>query len=85
MTSVVASNSMTNTSNFASRRSFIASDTGGKITIVFLLALAIVVPFLNLVVPESNPFHVSSFTVTQMGKYLSYALVALAVDLIWGY
>lgn len=85
MTSVVATNSMSSTSNFASRRSFIASDTGGKITIVFLLALAIVVPFLNLVVPESNPFHVSSFTVTQMGKYLSYALVALAVDLIWGY
>ena len=85
MTSVVASNSMSSMSNFASRRSFIASDTGGKITIVFLLALGIVVPFLNLVVPESNPFHVSSFTVTQMGKYLSYALVALAVDLIWGY
>lgn len=85
MTSVVATNSMSSTSNFASRRSFIASDTGGKITIVFLLALAIVVPFLNLVVLESNPFHVSSFTVTQMGKYLSYALVALAVDLIWGY
>lgn len=85
MTSVVVSNSMSSPSNFASRRSFIASDTGGKITIVFLLALAIVVPFLNLVVPESNLFHVSSFTVTQMGKYLSYALVALAVDLIWGY
>lgn len=72
-------------SGFAARRSFMASDKGGKITIIFLLLLAVVVPILNLVVPEGNPLHLSSFTVTQMGKYLSYALVALAVDLIWGY
>ncbi|WP_170066823.1 urea ABC transporter permease subunit UrtC [Vibrio gangliei] len=74
-----------NPSGFAARRSFMASDKGGKITIIFLLLLAVVVPVLNLVVPEGNPLHLSSFTVTQMGKYLSYALVALAVDLIWGY
>jgi len=54
----------------------------------FLGALAvvvIVVPLLNLVVPASSPFHVSAYGLTLIGKYLCYALLALSVDLIWGY
>lgn len=54
----------------------------------FLLVLVIVgllVPILNLLVPESSALHLSTYTVTLMGKYLSYALLALAVDLVWGY
>ena len=43
------------------------------------------IPFLNLVVPESNPLHVPTYTVTLLGKYLTYALLAVAVDLVWGY
>jgi urea transport system permease protein len=39
----------------------------------------------NLYVPESSALHVSTYTVTLLGKYLCYALLALAVDLIWGY
>ena len=50
-----------------------------------LAALAIVMPLLNLLVPADSPFHVSTYTITLLGKYLSYALLALAVDLIWGY
>jgi len=51
-----------------------------------LLALAaIVVPILNLGVPESSPWHLSTYTVTLLGKYLTYALLAVAVDLVWGY
>jgi len=50
-----------------------------------LLALAILVPFCNLVVPDSWPFHISTFLVTLLGKYLCYALLALALDLVWGY
>ena len=42
-------------------------------------------PVLNLAVPESSPFHVTSYGVTLVGKYLCYAILALAVDLIWGY
>ena len=45
----------------------------------------IVVPILNLVVPASSPFHVSTYGLTLIGKYLCYALLALSVDLIWGY
>ncbi len=50
-----------------------------------LLALAVLVPVLNLGVPESNALHVSTYTVTLLGKYLAFALLALSVDLVWGF
>ncbi len=50
-----------------------------------LLAAAIVVPFFNLVVPASWPIHISTFMVGLLGKYICYALLALALDLVWGY
>lgn len=50
-----------------------------------LALVVIVVPLLNLVVPVSSPFHVSAYGLTLIGKYLCYALLALSVDLIWGY
>src|SRR5690606_10048403 len=50
-----------------------------------LAALAIVMPLLILLVPADAPFHASAYTITLLGTYLSYALLALAVDLIWGY
>jgi len=39
----------------------------------------------NLAVPEGHSLHVSTYTVTLLGKYLCYALLAVAVDLVWGY
>ena len=50
-----------------------------------LLAILIVVPIANLIVPDSSAFHLSTYTVTLLGKYLSYALLAIALDLVWGY
>ncbi|WP_459778822.1 urea ABC transporter permease subunit UrtC [Photobacterium sp. R1] len=44
-----------------------------------------VVPVLNLLVPQGHPLHLETYTVSLLGKYLCYALLALAVDLIWGY
>ena len=46
---------------------------------------AIVVPILNLAVPASSPLHLSAYAVTLIGKYLCYATLAMAVDLVWGY
>lgn len=60
-------------------------DRGGQVMMVLLAIAAIVVPVLNLLVPEGSPFHISTFTVTLLGKYLAYALLALSVDLVWGY
>ena len=45
----------------------------------------VVFPLLHLAVPASSAFHVSSFWVTLIGKIMCYAIVALAMDLIWGY
>ncbi len=64
---------------------FLLSDRGGKILLGLLLAAVIVVPILNLLVPASSPFHLSTFMVSLFGKYLCYALLALSVDLIWGF
>ena len=50
-----------------------------------LLALAVAVPALNLGVGEGSALHVSTYTMTLVGKYLCYALLALSVDLVWGF
>lgn len=51
-----------------------------------LLAVAgVMVPLLNLGLPEGNPLHLSTYAMTLLGKYLCYALLAVAVDLVWGY
>jgi urea transport system permease protein len=39
----------------------------------------------NLFFTEGSFLHVSDYTVSLFGKYLCYALLALAVDLVWGY
>lgn len=53
--------------------------------VVFLIGLAILVPVLNLATPPDSFFHVPSYGVVLFGKYLSYALLALSIDLVWGY
>ncbi len=45
----------------------------------------ILVPILNMLVPPESMFHVPTFIVSLFGKYLTFALLALSVDLIWGY
>jgi urea transport system permease protein len=47
--------------------------------------LLIVLPALNLLAPEGSWLHVSDFTLNLFGKYLAFAILALGLDLIWGY
>ena len=63
----------------------IEKDRGGSILLASLLVLMIVIPIMNLATGEDSIFHVSTYTVTLLGKYLCYALLALALDLVWGY
>jgi urea transport system permease protein len=58
---------------------------GGKIFLAIVLAVGIVLPALNLMVPQGAMLHVPDHMVTLIGKYLCYALLALSVDLVWGY
>lgn len=50
-----------------------------------LVALAILAPVLNLAVPPGNPFHLPNHLVPLFGKYLCFAMLALALDLVWGF
>src|SRR6266487_3054147 len=45
----------------------------------------IVLPSLNAFLPRDSPLHVSTFTLSVYGKYLCYAVLALSVNLLWGY
>ena len=47
--------------------------------------LIVVLPLAHLALPAGHPLHVSSFWITLLGKFMCYAVVALAMDLIWGY
>ena len=49
------------------------------------LALFVVFPVAHLAVPADSPLHLSDYWVTLIGKIMCYAIVALAMDLIWGY
>lgn len=63
----------------------IKQDWGRSILLGTLGVMCVVVPVANLLVPEDSAFHVSTYTVTLLGKYLCYALLAMALDLVWGY
>ena len=61
------------------------SDRGGMIVLALILLSMILVPICNLWVPESSAWHISTYTLTLLGKFLCFALLALSMDLIWGY
>jgi urea transport system permease protein len=63
----------------------ILSDRRAAMILGILLVGAFLVPVLNLLVPEGSALHMPSYIVTLMGKYLTYALLAISVDLVWGY
>lgn len=51
---------------------------------VFLL-LAVVIPLANSWLPPTSSLHVPDYVVGVLGKFLCYAIVALAMDMIWGF
>jgi urea transport system permease protein len=55
------------------------------VAIVLLVALAVLVPLSHLALPQSSALHVPTYIVALTGKYLTYALLALALDLVWGF
>jgi urea transport system permease protein len=65
--------------------SVLGKDRGGQILLACLFAVCLIVPIFNLMVPESSGLHLSTYLVTLVGKYLCFALLALALDLAWGY
>ena len=64
---------------------WLLADRAGLVLLAVLAVIGIGVPVLNLWVPPDHPLHLSAYTVTVLGKYLCYALLAVAIDLVWGY
>jgi urea transport system permease protein len=60
-------------------------DRSATIFLIVVAAIAVVVPILNLAVPQSSALHIPTYLVALFGKYICYALLALSIDLIWGY
>src|SRR3954451_12080875 len=60
-------------------------DSGSRVFLILLAAFAIAVPVGNLLVPAGSALYVSTYFVALLGKYICYALLALSIDLIWGY
>ena len=50
-----------------------------------LFIISIAVPLMNVFVSEESIFHLTDYHVALFGKYLTYGLLALSLDLIWGY
>jgi urea transport system permease protein len=53
--------------------------------ILLLLAAAVAVPVFSLAVPYTSAFYMPPYFVALVGKYTCYALLALALDLVWGF
>ncbi len=68
-----------------SSRWLLHNDRGGQLLLLVLLLAATVLPYLNLALPADHPWHFSTYNLNLLGKYLCYALLAMSVDLVWGY
>ena len=55
------------------------------LVLAVIIGLGFLIPVLNLMTPPSSPLHVPTYAVSLFGKYICFALLALSIDLIWGY
>ena len=60
-------------------------NSGGWAFLFVLALLAFAILYASLELPPDHPWHLESYQVTLWGKYLTYGLLALSIDLIWGY
>jgi len=64
---------------------YLKLDRGGQVLLSLLFLVAVAVPICNLAIAGTSPLHISTFTMALLGKYLCYGLLAISVDLVWGY
>ncbi len=60
-------------------------DRTALITMGLVLGVAVLLAVLNLAMPPASALHVQTYVVSLAGKYLCYAMLALAVDMVWGF
>ncbi len=64
---------------------FRALDRNGMIFLGVIMVGGVLIGLSNLLLPADHALHAPTYMVALVGKYLTYALLALSVDLIWGY
>src|SRR4030081_170016 len=60
-------------------------DRSATVFLIIVAAVGVLLPLSNLLLPAGSFLHVSSYLVALFGKYACYAILALSIDLIWGY
>lgn len=61
------------------------SDKIASSVLLVLGLVSFVIPLCNLALPVDSALHFSAYTVSLIGKYLTFALLGLSLDLVWGY
>jgi len=69
------------TSHFLTR----SLDRSATVFLTIVAAVGVLLPLLNLLLPDTSILHVPTYLMTLFGKYVCYAVLALSIDLIWGY
>jgi urea transport system permease protein len=67
------------------KKLFAGHDAAGFWLLGLIALMLLWVSMANLLIPQDSLWHVSTYTVTLLGKFLCYALLAVSIDLIWGY
>src|SRR6187549_2019433 len=65
--------------------SLLVGERGTAVFLAIVAIVGIIVPVLHLVPAEGSAMQLSGYTMTLIGKYMTYAFLAVAVDLVWGY
>jgi urea transport system permease protein len=60
-------------------------DRGATIFLLVVATLGVLIPLSNLLLPAGSFLQVPTYLVALWGKYVCYAILALSIDLIWGY
>src|SRR5687768_18422090 len=60
-------------------------DRSATIFLLVVAGLGVLIPLSNLLLPAGSMFQVPTYLVALFGKYACYAILALSIDLIWGY
>ena len=64
---------------------FLTDHRRTAIAVVILIAMTIIVPLIFLGTPANSRLHMPAYLVALLGKYLCFALLAVSLDLVWGY
>src|SRR5881296_2113347 len=60
-------------------------DRSATVFLIIVAAVGVLLPLSNLLLPAGSMFQVPTYLVALWGKYICYAILALSIDLIWGY